>query len=453
MERHANLAFGPSRLGWILILFWFLSLTLQGAPPQNPGGSGNGPPGPVGNPTPKPKSNPPQSNPTPPNNPAPPGPVSNPTPGAPQNPEGGGNTGTGGGTAPGGAGAGPSPGTGTGGTTTSSGGSGSPPLANLPVTLAANPVALAVLEAPLTTLTPKAKVALRAPNASNLLSSSSRVSLADLANIRSILLDKIGYGAPALGLWAAAHSDFVKEEGSSEIKTAGLLVALDKTLTSTFLAGLCAGFNHSWNPTLMSDGGFGGAYGTFKAGHFYATDTAIAGASAFTTTRTGLLGVAKANANAFFATNVIQAGANYSFNHFELGPFASFTYAFSANQPFTESGSAANLRVSASNAHSLVSDLGLHASVLVRKVALATNLSWEHEFTSTTSFSTVALADIPNSTTTISGPSLGHEALLFSEIISVSLSSQASLSLSYDTTLIRKNYSSNSISLGIKIHF
>lgn len=451
MECHANMASGPSWLGWILILIWFMALPLEGA---------NGPPGPVGNPTPKPKPTPPQN--PPPGNPTPPPPPSNPTPAPtpppPSNPPPPTSTPP------------PPPASSTPPPQVSPTPQGSPtaPPQNPEGskeggkegriglgrdTRKLKPSAQEILEVPLATLPPKSKVALRAPNASSLLLSSSAVSLADLANIRSILLDRIGYGAPALGLWAAAHSDFVKEEGSSTIKTAGLLVALDKTLTSNFLAGCLAGFNHSWNPTLISDGGFGGVYGTFKKGHFYATDTAIAGGNAFTTTRTGLLGVAKANANGFFATNVIQAGANYSLNHFELGPFASFTYAYSYNQPFTESGSAANLRVSASNAHSLISDLGLHASVFVRKFALATNLSWEHEFTSTTSFSTVALADIPNSTVTISGPSLGHDALLLSEIISYSLSQKASLSLSYDTTLIRKNYSSNSISLGIKIHF
>jgi len=285
----------------------------------------------------------------------------------------------------------------------------------------------------------------------NRLSSQRELTLSDLLILRSILLDRIGYGGREIGLWAEASGNSTKEANTSRVTTGSMIAALDHRFCDHFILGMAGGYNHTKSDDLSANAGWGGVYGIAFSGGWYINQTAIGGGDGFTTTRNGFGGVAKANGAGWFFSEITQGGYNKTFGNLTVGPFCLLQYALSGNPSFSENGSNAPVTVQGGSNSSLVSDLGFDASYSIKKVTLKVSAAWEHEYKDTTTFTTVNLVSIPQASTSIAGTSLGHDSAVVSAGISYQLTERVSVSLGYNGQLGRRNYESNSVTGSIRI--
>jgi len=299
---------------------------------------------------------------------------------------------------------------------------------------------------------PKSLVPSFAPNARRL-GLGSEISLSDLLILRSILLQRIGYGGREVGLWASANGNFVKEAESARVTTGGLIVAADKRFCDWLVLGLAGGYSHTSSTDLEANAGWGGAYAIVSSGGWYINQTAIGGGDGFTTTRDALGGTAKANGSGWFFSDVTQGGYNITRGHLTGGPYGLLQYALSGTPAFSESGSVAPVTVHSGTSSSIVSDLGLDVSYRLGRLCLKASAAWEHEYSDTTTFTTVNLVGIPSSNTTLAGTSLGHDSAVISAGISYLINRLMTVSIGYNGQFGRQNYESNSVSGSIRIAF
>ena len=299
---------------------------------------------------------------------------------------------------------------------------------------------------------PKSLVGQTASNSRNL-ALPVRIALSDLDIVRSILLERIGYGGREIGFWASSHGDFTKEAGSTRVKTAGLIVALDHRFLAHLVLGLAGGYSHTWSNTLAANAGWGGIYAILFSGGWYLNQTAIAGGDSFETTRAGLLGTARANSSGWFASEITQAGYNLKRGDLTFGPYGLLQYAIAGNPTFSETGSSAPVTVHSGTSSSTVTDLGVDGAYEFGRLTIKTSVAWEHEYSDTTSFTTVSLVSIPSSAVTVAGTSLGHDSVVVNSGISYQLNRAINLSLGYTGQYGRRNYESNSATGSIRITF
>lgn len=315
---------------------------------------------------------------------------------------------------------------------------------------------------------PKALVSIAAPTVSQVAALPTVVTQSNVSIARQILqshftsetialqdqlTNPTNYAGREIGIWAASHGDFVNEgTPTTRVTTAGVIVATDRRFGCIVL-GLAGGYSHSWSNDIDMNTGWGGGYVLWSNKRFYVNETVIGGGSSFETTREGLLGVAKANSASWFFSENTQIGYNFKFNKLTIGPYALLQYALSGNGTFSEHGSDAPVTIHSNSDSSLVSDVGLNTSYEFKRLIFNTNIAWEHEYTDTTSFTTVNIVGIPSSATTIAGSSLGHDSIIVSAGIAYKLSDRVSIGVGYNGQFLRKNYESNSVTATIKIGF
>jgi len=277
--------------------------------------------------------------------------------------------------------------------------------------------------------------------------------LSDLLMLRNIILNKIGFGGREIGLWAAANGSFVHEE-ESRVKSASLILALDHRFSDHFVLGAAGGYNHTWSNGLSANAGWGGMYGLLFSGGWYLNQTVIGGGDSFDTTRVGLFGgVAQGSSKGWFFSSVTQGGYNFKRGAWKAGPYGVLQYALSGTDGWSEHGSAAPVTVHSSTSSSIVSDGGVETSYDLGKISFKVSAAWEHEYSDTTTFTSVNLVSVPSSVTTVAGTSLGHDSVVINSGVSYSLSRKILLSLGYTGQYGRKNYESNSVTGSIRISF
>lgn len=219
------------------------------------------------------------------------------------------------------------------------------------------------------------------------------------------------------------------------------------------VVGIAGGYSHSGSSDLDLNSGWGGGYLIIFGSGFYLNQTAIAGGDYFSTTRSGLLGTARANSSGWFFSEVAQGGYNAKWNNLSIGPYAMLQYAIVGNGAFSETGSDAPVTVHSGTQGSTVSDLGTEASYNWNKLTFKLSLAWEHEYTDTTSFTEVNVVGIPSSLTTVAGTSLGHDSMIVNAGFSYQVTERASIGLGYAGQIGRKNEESNSIIGNIRLGF
>ena len=299
---------------------------------------------------------------------------------------------------------------------------------------------------------PKALVPLVARNATRL-ALGGQLTLSDLLTLRQILLERIGYGGREIGAWAAANGDFVKEE-AQRVTSAGMIVAVDKRFCEHFVLGIVGGYSHSTSADFDADTGWGGVYGIAFNGPWYINQTLIGGGNTFRTTRIGPFGgIARGSSGGWFGSEITQGGYNYKCGSLTIGPYGLLQYALNRTNGWSESGSIAPVTVRSNTAGSIVSDLGVETSYDWHGATFKVSAAWEHEYSDTTTFTTVNIVDIPSSMTTVASPSLGHESAVIGAGIAYHLSKRITVNLGYNGQFGRRNYESNNVTGSIRIGF
>jgi outer membrane autotransporter protein len=233
-------------------------------------------------------------------------------------------------------------------------------------------------------------------------------------------------------------------------------------VSPNFAIGLTGGYAHTNadlvnNGSLDVNGGTIGAYATGFAGGFYVDAAAFGVFNGYDSHRTALLGTASGNTDGRDFNALVSAGYEWKTGGLTIGPLASFQYTYAELDSFTEHGSLAPLSFSNQNAESTRTALGAKASydwhvghVVVKPELRA---SWQHEFGDTDYSIVSRFASGAGNSFTVNGPAIGRDSLLIGAGAAVMFNDRVSVYAYYDGELARTNYSSNSVSAGLRFTF
>ena len=269
------------------------------------------------------------------------------------------------------------------------------------------------------------------------------------------------------GVWTTGFGDFVSVDGDANANgynftTGGVSLGIDYRLTDDLVVGLMGEYSHTWTslkPSGSNDvnSGRGGVYATWSHHGFYLDGAIYGGYNSYNSSRSALQGLASGNTEGAELSTFISGGYDFHFGLLSVGPVAALQYTYANIDGFSESGSLAPMQIQAGSANSLRSDIGfrLFHQWLLGKVIIEPSLkaAWEHEYLYSALPITAGFADIPGPTATFTGPAEGHDSAIVSAGVSVVWNPTLSTYLNYDGQLGRGNYSSNSVTGGVRVSF
>ena len=247
----------------------------------------------------------------------------------------------------------------------------------------------------------------------------------------------------------------------SSFTTGGVTLGADYRISRQFVFGAAIGYANTFSDLsrdgrLDIDSGKGSLYATFYNEGFYLNGIAGGGFGSIDTRRTTVGGGARGQTDAVDFNGLLGTGYDCHIGAFTVGPIASVQYGTVGIDQFSEAGALGALRIDSQDQDSLKSTAGLKASYAKRigGVILTPEVKaqWQHEFlTSTSSLD----AKFFNSDTsfTVHGPHIGHDALLVDVGASAQLTPSVTLFAFYAGELGRENYSAHSINGGLRLSF
>ena len=270
------------------------------------------------------------------------------------------------------------------------------------------------------------------------------------------------------GLWFTGSGEFTRVGSTGnaagfDLESGGVTAGVDYRFNEHFAAGISLGYmnttaNISNGGKIGVDGGRIGTYATWFDGGFHIDASVSGGLNSYNTRRTTPNNtVATANPDGSEVNLLLATGYDWKRGGLTFGPIASFQYTNVQLDGFTETGAFAPLSVIRKNADSSRSALGVHATyemkvgrVIVRPEARA---SWQHEFGDTSYSLTSTFATLGGRAFTVAGPATGRDSLLVGAGLSVAWNDRFSTYAFYDGELLRTNYSSNNVSVGVRWKF
>ena len=270
------------------------------------------------------------------------------------------------------------------------------------------------------------------------------------------------------GLWMSGSGEFTHVGSTAnapgfDLDTGGVTAGVDYRFSDKFVAGISIGYmnthgNLANGGSLDADGGRIGAYATYFDGGFHVDASVSGGPNSYHTRRvTANFAPAIASPGGTEVNLLLATGYDWKKGALTIGPVASFQYTNTQLDGFTETGGLAPLSVIRRNADSSRSAVGFHASyemkvgsAIVRPEAV---VSWQHEFADTSYSLTSTFATLGGNPFTVAGPSTGRDSMLIRAGVNVQWSPRLSTFAYYDGELLRKNYSSNNVSLGVRWRF
>jgi autotransporter-associated beta strand protein len=247
----------------------------------------------------------------------------------------------------------------------------------------------------------------------------------------------------------------------SSFTTGGVTVGADYRVSRQFVLGAAIGYaktssDLSRDGHLDIDSGKASLYATFYSQGFYVNGIAGGGFGSIDTRRTTFGGSARGQTDAADFNGLLGTGYDYHIGAFTVGPVASLQYGAVGIDQFSEAGALGALRIDSQSQDSLKSAAGLKASYAkkIGGVILTPEVraQWQHEFlTSASSLD----AKFFNSDTsfTVHGPQIGHDALLVDLGASAQLTPSVTLFAFYTGELGRENYSAHSVNGGLRLSF
>jgi len=270
------------------------------------------------------------------------------------------------------------------------------------------------------------------------------------------------WGVFVTGLGEFTDVDSTSVAPGYYLSTGGLTFGVDYRVSPNLAIGLTGGYAHTNadlvnNGSLDVNGGTIGAYATGFGGGFYFDAAAFGVFNGYDSHRTALLGTASGDTDGQDFNALVAAGYDWKSGGLTIGPLASFQYTYVGLDSFTEHGSLAPLSFSNQNAESTRTALGAKASydwhvghVVVRPEIRA---SWQHEFGDTDYSIVSRFASGAGNSFTVNGPAIGRDSLLIGAGAAVIFNDRVSVYAYYDGELARTNYSSNSVSAGLRFTF
>jgi outer membrane autotransporter protein len=269
------------------------------------------------------------------------------------------------------------------------------------------------------------------------------------------------------GVWVTGYGDFVDVDDQAPAKgynytTGGLTVGVDYRVTNHFVVGLMGGYAHTWTDlkpgSVDVDTGWGGLYAGYFNQGVYVLGAAFGGGNSFDTSRATILGSrANGSSDSQEWSTFISAGYDFHFGHLTIGPTAAAQYSYINIDGFSEHGSMSPVAVREDSEESWRTDLGFRAWYIfqVGRVGVRpfVRAAWEHEYKESRLPISASLVDVPGTSTTVFGPSLGHDSAVVNAGVSVQWTQCISSYVSYDGQLGRDRYDSNGVSGAFRISF
>jgi outer membrane autotransporter protein len=269
------------------------------------------------------------------------------------------------------------------------------------------------------------------------------------------------------GVWANGWGDWVSvsNDGSTQgydFTTGGFIIGVDYRITDHFAVGLMGGYAHTATNLRPSGGidvntGRGGLYATYFDHGFYINAATYGGYNSYSTSRQGLLGMANGSTNSGEFSIWTEAGYDFHFGDFTVGPMGALQYALVHVDGFSEQGSLLPLQIHSDQEASLRTDLGARATYTwhLGSVAIIPTLTvaWEHEYFYSALPVTVSSVEFPGQSATLFGPAEGHDSAIINAGAAFQLTPRLSTYLGYQGQLGRNHYNANAITGGFSFSF
>jgi autotransporter-associated beta strand protein len=262
------------------------------------------------------------------------------------------------------------------------------------------------------------------------------------------------------GVWASSWGDFVDLDSTIAAQgyrftTFGISAGVDYLIIPNhFAVGLLGGYSHSWinltpSGSATANTGRGGLYATYFNQGWWVDVAGWAGGTNYSTSRQALAGTANGETSGWEASTFGEAGKDFLCGNFSFGPTVAMQYTNVHLNGFGENGSLVPLDIHGDSQDSLVTDVGGRAyytwhgsnTTVIPQVKLA----WEHEFLYSTLPLTISAPALAGATTTVNGPSVGHDSMIIDATLSIQPTSRIWLTIGYDGQVLRDHYFSNSV--------
>jgi outer membrane autotransporter protein len=203
--------------------------------------------------------------------------------------------------------------------------------------------------------------------------------------------------------------------------------------------------------------GRGGLYAGYFDHRFYINAAAYGGYNSYSESRQGLLGMANGSTNSAEFSTWTEAGYDFHFGDFTVGPMGALQYTLVHVDGFSEQGSLLPLEIHSNQEASLRTDLGGRASYTCHfgsvLVIPTLTVAWEHEYFYSDLPITVNSADFPGQSATFFGPAEGHDSATINAGAAFKFTPRLATYLGYQGQLGRDHYNSNAITGGISFSF
>ena len=269
------------------------------------------------------------------------------------------------------------------------------------------------------------------------------------------------------GTFLAGVGEFTKISGDNDVKgteftTGGVTAGMDYRFSKNFVAGILGGYTNTStdkaaNGSVDLNGGKAGVYATWFDDGFYVDGSMDAGYNQYDTRRSTLGGTARGSTNGVNWNALLGGGYDRKVGAFAWGPLASVQYTHVGIDQFTETGSLAPLAFPAQGLDSVRTQLGVHASYLL-KLGTQTFLTpdvrvqWQHEFMDSTAQIDSRFAD-GTTTFAVHGPALKRDSVWVDAGFALQFSPSFSAFAYYTGNFGQSNFTSNSVSGGLRVSF
>jgi outer membrane autotransporter protein len=244
--------------------------------------------------------------------------------------------------------------------------------------------------------------------------------------------------------------------------TGGGSVGIDYRITDSFAVGIFGSYAHTSTDLKPGDvdvnTGRGGLYASYWNKGFYINGAVYGGYNSYDTSRQQLIrGMASGSTSGYEFSTFGEAGYDFHFGNFSVGPIGSLQYTNVHVDGYSERGSFLPLNIQSDSEESLRTDLGIQASYAwqIGKVLVIPTVraAWEHEYLYSALPITFSAVAFPGATATAFGPDEGHDSFIINAGAATQWTPRISTFVGYQGQLGRSNYEANGVTGSISFAF
>ena len=262
------------------------------------------------------------------------------------------------------------------------------------------------------------------------------------------------------GVWVNGWGDWVSLDSDNGIRgydfsTGGASGGIDYRITDSLAVGLFGTYAHTWTSldpgSIDVNTGRGGLYATYWNQGFYVNGGIYGGHNSYETSRQTLVkgDLADGSTSGCEFSTFADTGYNFHFQNLSFGPLFAAEYTNVHIDGYSERASFLPLNIHSDSEESWRTDLGLQASYSwhLGQLTVMPSLwaAWEHEYKYSALPITFSDENFPGATTTVFGPSEGHDSAILNAGVGVQWTPRISTYVGYQGQLGRSNYSANGV--------